>query len=151
MPDVPIIRGLRLLTKPLSSSLRSGIWVSYQMPSRPVLTKHDVTKTGRKPLDDGNQDDWESVPIILNLWFAESVGAVSGVWAILVTFHWQINILNKVFLLNLVRKLWRTDKSNTFLRVMPPVRLLPQTLPVTSVWPGDRTHDICAATRAFYH
>ena len=31
---------------------------------------------------------------------------------------------NKVFLLNLVRKLWRTDKSNTFLRVMPPVQLL---------------------------
>ena len=54
--------------------------------------------------------------------------------------HW-----NKVFLLNLVRKLWRTDKSNTFVRVMPPVQLLPQTLPVTSVWPGDRTHDICAA------
>ena len=33
--------------------------------------------------------------------------------------------------MNLVRKLWRTDKSNTFLRVMPPVQLLPQTLPVT--------------------
>ena len=33
---------------------------------------------------------------------------------------------NKVFLLNLVRKLWRTDKSNKFLRVMPPVQLLPQ-------------------------
>ena len=39
------------------------------------------------------------------------------------------NLWNKVFLLNLVRKLWRTDKSNTFLRVMPPVQLLPQTLP----------------------
>ena len=53
---------------------------------------------------------------------------------------------NKVFLLNLVRKPWRTDKSNTFLRVMPPVQLLPQMLPVTSVLPGDRTHahDICA-------
>ena len=61
-----------------------------------------------------------------------------------------ILIWNKVFLLNLVRKLWRTDKSNSFFRVMPPVQLLPQTLPVTSVWPGDRTHDICAATRAFY-
>ena len=34
---------------------------------------------------------------------------------------------------------------------MPTVQLLPQTLPVTSVWPRDRTHDICAATRAVYH
>ena len=57
---------------------------------------------------------------------------------------------NKVFLLNLVRKPWRTDKSNTFLRVMPPVQLLPQMLPVTSVWPRDRTHDNCTATRAAF-
>ena len=68
----------------------------------------------------------------------------------LITFK-KIYFWNKVFQLNLVRKLWRTDKSNTFLRVMPTVQLLPQTLPVTCVWPRDRTHDICAATRAFYH
>ena len=28
----------------------------------------------------------------------------------------EVFLLNKVFLLNLVRKLWRTDKSNTFVR-----------------------------------
>ena len=63
----------------------------------------------------------------------------------------SLSFWSKVFLLNLVRKLWRTDKSNIFLRLMPPVQLLPQTLPVTSVWPGDQIHNICAAPRAFYH
>ena len=30
------------------------------------------------------------------------------------------SVWNKVFLLNLVRKLWRTDKSNTFFRALAP-------------------------------
>ena len=33
-------------------------------------------------------------------------------------------------------------KSNTLFRVMPSVQLLPKTLSVTSVWPGDRTHEL---------
>ena len=34
---------------------------------------------------------------------------------------------------------------------MPPVQLLPQMLPVSSVAWESNLHDICAATRAFYH